>query len=261
MLETIRELYRYRELLYMFTLRQIQIKYKQSIMGLLWAFLMPVIIVFAGVLVKLAFAMMAQKPFETSQIATVAIKSVPWAFFVSSIRFSSQSLIANSNLVTKIYFPREICPLSATLSQLVDFLVAAVLLAIALVFMNVGVSVYLLLVPVYLLLLVLLTAGLGVLLSAASLFFRDVKYIVEVILTFAIFFTPVFYEPSMFGEKGKWLLLNPVAPILEGLNDTIVLHKLPDMGWFGYCAAITLAISWFSLRFFKRLEPAFAESI
>jgi ABC-type polysaccharide/polyol phosphate export permease len=261
MFDSLRELFKFRELLYMFTLRQIQIKYKQSFMGLLWAFLMPMIIVFAGVLVKLAFAIMSQKPFETSQIATVAVKSVPWAFFVSAIRFASQSLIANANLVTKIYFPREICPLSAALSQMVDFAVASVLLIAGLCFIGVGFSVYQLLVPVYILLLFLLTAGLGIVLSAASLFFRDVKYIVEVILTFAIFFTPVFYEHTIFGERGQWLLLNPVAPILEGLNDCIVMHRLPDMGWFGYCCGVTLLVTLFSLRFFKKLEPAFAESI
>ncbi len=261
MIEAIRELYRYRELLYMFTWRQIQIKYKQSVMGLLWAFLMPIIIVFAGVLVKLAFATMSQRPFNTLEIATVAVKAVPWAFFVSSIRFASQSLIANTNLVTKIYFPREICPLAVSLSQMVDFAAAGSLLVIGLLFLQVGISVHLLLVPVYILLLFLFTSGLGIILSAASLFFRDVKYIVEVILTFAIFFTPVFYEPTIFGPKGQWLLLNPVAPILEGLNDVVVMHRMPDMNWFAYSAAVSILLALFSLRYFKRLEPAFAESI
>jgi len=260
-LDSIRELYRFRELLYMFTLRQIQVKYKQSFMGLAWAFLMPMIIVLVGILVKLAVAMVAEKPFEMSQIATVAVKSVPWAFFISSVRFASQSLISNAGLVTKIYFPRQICPISSSLSQMVDFLVAGALLVVGLLVMKIGVSVYLLLVPVYVVMLFLLTTGLGILLSAASLFFRDVKYIVEVILTFAIFFTPVFYETSIFGDKGKWLLLNPVAPILEGFNDTIVLHQPPDMLWFGYSAAVTVLIVLFSMWFFRRLEPAFAESI
>ncbi len=97
--------------------------------------------------------------------------------------------------------------------------------------------------------------------SAASLFFRDVKYIVEVLLTFGIFFTPVFYEVRMFGDKGKWLMLNPVAPILEGLSSCVGRQESPNLGWFAYSATIAIALFIGGYIFFKHLEPAFAESI
>jgi lipopolysaccharide transport system permease protein len=261
MVEALRQLYQHRELLFTFTLRQIQIKYKQSVMGLLWAVLMPMIIVLAGVLIRVAFAMASGREFDRMEIAMVAVKAVPWAFFVSSIRFASQSLIANSNLVTKIYFPREVCPLSATLSQTIDFLIASGLLIVLLTYLRVGISMQILLVPVYVVMLFFLTAALGMFLSAAALFFRDVKYIVEVVLTFAIFFTPVFYETSIFQRHGHLLLLNPVAPILEGLSECIVRHQWPHMIWFAYSAAFTVVMTVFSFYFFKRVEPAFAESI
>ena len=99
------------------------------------------------------------------------------------------------------------------------------------------------------------------LLSAANLFFRDVKYIVEVIVTFAIFFTPVFYEAELMGKWKTLLLLNPVAPILEGLNDCIVLRQMPELNWIAYSGLFSLGLIVFSYTFFKRLEPAFAESI
>ena len=97
--------------------------------------------------------------------------------------------------------------------------------------------------------------------SAASLFFRDVKFIFEVLLTFGIFFTPVFYEVGMFGDKGKWLLLNPASPILDGLSACIARHQSPDLPWFAYSLGLALIALLGGFVFFKHLEPAFAESI
>jgi homopolymeric O-antigen transport system permease protein len=112
-----------------------------------------------------------------------------------------------------------------------------------------------------LLTMVLLATGIGVIVSAASLFFRDVKFIVEVLLTFAIFFTPVFYEVGMFGDKGKWLLLNPAAPILDGFGASVARHQSPDLPWLLYSFSFALVALLGGYVFFKHLEPAFAESI
>ena len=110
-------------------------------------------------------------------------------------------------------------------------------------------------------LLVLLVMGLGVALSAANLFFRDVKYLVEVILTFAIFFTPVIYDVEMFGEWRFWLLLNPIAPILEGLRSAVVLHTVPDLQWLAYSAAVSVLVFAGGWQLFRRTEPIFADRI
>jgi len=189
------------------------------------------------------------------------VKAVPWAFFVASLRFCTSSLIANSNLVTRIYFPKEIFPLAAVGSQLLDLLVASGVLTLVLLVLRVGASVHLLWVPLLLAILIVLAAGLGIFLSAASLFFRDVKYLVEVFLTFAIFFTPVFYEVELFGRWAPLLLLNPVAPLLEGLHATVVEHQPPPLAWVGYSLAVALVVLVGAWTFFKRAEPAFAESI
>jgi lipopolysaccharide transport system permease protein len=262
MREELQELYKYRELLYMIAYRDIKVRYKQSIMGFMWAILMPIIIVASGVVVRYAYAMAAHKPLDVADIGSVAVKSIPWAFLVSSLRFGSNSLIlGNKDLVTKIYFPKEIFPLASVLSSFFDFAVASAALIVFLVVIRVGVSIYLLWVPVLLIVMVLMISGVGMIAAAASLFFRDVKYIVEVLLTFGIFFTPVFYETSMFGDKGKWLLLNPVAPILEGLSACIVRHQAPDAAWLGYSFAFAMVAWTGGYVFFKHLEPAFAESI
>lgn len=259
--EAIRSMFVHRDLLVMFVWREVQIKYKQSVMGLLWAVFMPAIIVGAGVLVRFAFAQLQGRPLETSEVLGVSIKAVPWAFFVASVRFATNSLVANINLVTKVYFPRELFPISAVISQMVDFVIAAAVVAVLCVIGGIGVSVHMLWAPLLVLSLVLFSAGLGILMSAGSLFFRDVKYLVEAVLTFAIFFTPVFFDTSMFGEKGRWLLLNPVAPILEGLQTTLVYHLPPDLPSTAYAFGVSTLLFFFSLGIFKKLEPAFAESI
>jgi lipopolysaccharide transport system permease protein len=261
MTKVIQELIGYRELLYMITWRDIHIKYKQSVMGIMWAILMPMIVVSAGMLVKYAISSLSGQPMNFSDFASVSVRAVPWAFFVASVRFSTNSLVGNANLVAKIYFPKVIFPIAAVLSQLFDFAIASALLVVVFSFAQIGFSVQLLWLPLLLAILVLLVMGLGILLSAANLFFRDVKYLVEVILTFAIFVTPVFYDVSLFGKWADLLLLNPVSPILEGLTAVVVHHRTPPMNWILYSAILSVGIFIVAFAFFRRMESLFAERI
>lgn len=261
MKEMIQELVQYRYLLFTFTWRDIKIKYKQSVMGFFWAIFMPMMIVAAGILIKKAFSIHSGNPLNLADISSVAVKSLPWAFFVGSIRLATGSLTSNANLITKIYFPRQLCPVSAVLSNLFDFVIASTVLVIILAIVSIGISIHLLWLPLLLGLLILLIVSAALLLSCANLFFRDVKYIVEVFLTFGIFFTPVFYEANMFGKWESVILLNPVACILEAINSVVVLHQAPDPFWLAYSAAWSvfgLLISW---SIFHRAEFAFAENI
>jgi len=261
LIHAVKDLVHNRELLYMITWREIRIRYKQSIMGLLWAVFMPIMIISAGMLVKFVMARMSGRSLDLSQVATISVKGLPWSFFIASLRYGTLSLTSNANLVTKLNFPKEIFPISAVLSQLADFAVACLFLVVVLIFTHVGLSVQLLWVPVFLILLILLATGFSVLFSAANLFFRDVKYLVEVILTFAIFFTPVFYESNNFGPWEKIILLNPVAPLLEGLNSVVVLHTAPQWNWILYSGTFSIILFVFSFWFFKKLQPTFAEVI
>lgn len=256
----IRELLRAHELLYVFTWRDIKIKYKQSVMGILWALLMPMIIVMAGVLVRYAYLQAQGGALDATQIANVAIKAVAWAFFVSALRFGTSSLIGNSNLVTKIRFPKAVFPLAAVLSALFDFVIAATTVTVLVIVLGVDLSVHVLWVPVLLLVLIVFVFGLTALLSVANLFFRDVKYIVEVIVTFAIFFTPVFYDASAFGKYAQYIMLNPVAPVLDGLTAVVVRGESPTI-WVAYSAAMGVVLSFSALYAFAVLEPRFAENI
>jgi len=261
MKEMVNELIEYRQLIFILTWRDIKMKYKQTVMGFLWAILMPMLIVSAGVLVRKAFSMVSGKPLEMTELASIAVKSLPWAFFIGSIRFGTSSLVGNRNLVTKIYFPREVFPVSAVFANLFDFFVASGMLIVILWIARIGVSIQLVWVPIILVFLILLTIGLSMIFACANLFYRDVKYIVEVIVTFAIFFTPVFYDASMFGKWAPFMLLNPVGAILENLNATIVLHQPPDFFWLLYSgcwAVISFFVAWI---IFHKSEVYFAENI
>lgn len=257
----VRRLMNRRDVLFMLTWRDVKIKYKQSIMGFFWAILMPLVIVSAGVIVRYAFARLSGTTLRGEDLALVTAKAVPWAFFVSSIRFASNSLIANTSLVTKIYMPREIFPLAAIISQLVDFAVASVVAVILLIVVGTTFTASVLWIPLFVSLLILLTAAAGIFLSAAALFFRDVKYIVEVILTFAIFFTPVFYEARLFGDWATAIMLNPVAPLLEAIGAAAVGRPLPQAGWLLYSTAVAVVGFVAAMSFFKKVEPLFAESV
>jgi ABC-type polysaccharide/polyol phosphate export permease len=259
--DCLKELLDRRDLLYIITWREIKIKYKQSVMGMAWAVLMPCIIVCAGLIVRFAFARLSGNPLTFSDLAFVAVKASPWAFFVSALRFGANSLVANTNLVTKVYMPRLVFPIAAVLSQLFDFVVAGVVVSAFLVIAGVGLSVQLVWVPFLVGVLIVLAMALAIMFSAATLFFRDVKYIVEVILTFAIFFTPVFYESSLFGRWAPLLLANPVSPLLEGMSTVVILHQSPSYLWCAYSFLTTTVLFNLAVVMFRKLDPFFAESI
>lgn len=261
MFSAIKEIFQYRDLLMMLTMRDLRVRYKQAAMGFLWALFMPIVAVCAGILIKKAMAVVSNQPLEVQSILSITVKTLPWTFFISSIRFSVQALVGNSALVTKIYFPRAVLVLSSILACLFDFAVAAVVSVVLLSIFKVGMSIYLLWVPMLLILLIFYTFGLGLILSSANLFYRDIKYLVEIILMFGIFFTPVFFSAGDFGRWGPLLLINPIGSILEELNTVVVLHQMPNLFWLSYATITSLMVLCLGIFVFHKAEPLFAENI
>jgi ABC-type polysaccharide/polyol phosphate export permease len=272
------ELWRYRGLAYELMRRDIRVRYKQTVLGFAWALFMPMLIVLAGATVRYAMAYIGGEQLEIEDLAGIAIKAVPWSFFVGSMGFATTSLVGQANLVTKIYFPREVLPLASTLAQAFDACVGVVSLLIAFPLLGVGYGYAALWAPALAVFVFLLTAGLALLVSCANLFFRDVKYLVQVLLTFGIFFTPVFFEPEMFGPVGaRVLMLNPLAPLMEALRLSVVLdHNLLDtlvvqgrhgavLAWspwyLVYGAGCAVVTSVAGLLLFHRAESRFAEYV
>jgi homopolymeric O-antigen transport system permease protein len=276
--EVATDFWHYRELLYQLARRDIRIRYKQAVMGFGWALFMPIFVVSAGVLVRFAMANLSGTHLELQSIAGIVVKALPWSFFVGALGFAAGALVGNSNLVGKVYFPREILPLSVILAQGFDTLISAVAVATILLLLGLKLSFALLWVIPLGLLLLAFTIGAGLFVSCTNLFFRDVKYIVQVLVTFGIFLTPVFFEPAMFGPVGaKAMMLNPLAPILEGLRLAIIEHhnlleplsvvtaKGQVLAWSPWYLAYATAISVGGLIgatvMFHRLEQLFAEYV
>jgi len=274
----LREIWDARDLLYRFTARDVRIRYKQAVMGFAWALLMPVLIVMAGVIVRFAMAQVAGTRIDPRDLGGITVKAVPWAFFVGAVGTATNILTTNITLVTKIYFPREVLPLSAVAAQGFDSAIGAVAVVAALPFLGGQMTASLLWVPLLVLLIVLLTTGVCLFLSCANLFFRDVKYIVQVVLMFGIFVTPVFFEPAMLGARAAGLaMLNPLAPLLEGLRLALLAgHNLwqpltlAQRGtdvvawspwWLGYSAVWSIGGLILATALFHRLQYLFAEYV
>lgn len=269
----------YRELMFEFARRDIRIRYKQAVMGFGWAIFMPILIVISGVLIRVAMGQAAGAGVGRADIAGIALKGVGWAFFAGAVTFGTVVLTANHNLISKVYFPREVLPFAAILAQTFDTGIGLAALLLLLPFLGVVPHIAILWAPLLLVLLWLLTAAVVVFLSCANLFFRDVKYIVQVVLTFGILFTPVFYEPAMMGPKGGWLMwLNPLTPILEGLRLSVVtghnlLVPLTEVTRKGaevtawhpasllYTAAWAIGGLLIAVLVFHRSQAAFAENV
>lgn len=217
------ELWDSRELLFQFVQRDLTVRYAQAVMGFAWALLMPVLIVGAGLVFRVVLSTLSGGPLGGADIASLAVKSLPWAFFSGGLSIATQSVITNSNLIGKIYFPREALPIATVIAQCTDLAIGlAVLLAIV-PFLGMHFTLNALYAGLLLVLLVIFTAGCALLLSCANLFYRDVKYIVQVILSFGVFATPVFFEPQMLGPKGARIMLAlPLSPFIQGLDIAMV---------------------------------------
>jgi ABC-type polysaccharide/polyol phosphate export permease len=275
-----RAVWQARDLLGQITLRDIRIRYKQAVMGFAWAVLMPALIVGAGMVIRYAMAHLSGGALQTETIVGMAVKSLPWAFFVGAVGFATASLTGNIELVSKVAFPRVVLPLSAALVQSFDLAIGALAVILVVPLAGVDLGIQALWALPLLVLAFVLTTGACIFLSCANLFFRDVKYIVQVTLTFGIFFAPVFFEPQMLGSRAGTLLmvLNPLSPILEGLrlsvveghNLAVALHGIDSQGqtmllWSPLyllgSAAFSVLVLLGSALLFRRVEHLFAEYI
>jgi len=267
-----------RELLYEFALRDVRIRYRQAALGVLWALLMPGLTVLASIVLRLvaSHGAMDVAVGDRAAIAGVAVKAVAWAFFSGAVSLATGSLAANASLLGRVYFPREILPLASVSAQSTDLLAGSVTALLMVLALGAGVlGAQLVWVPLLVVLLVALTAALSSVLACANLFFRDVRYIVQVLLTFGMFFTPVFFDAGQIGSRaGRIMMLNPVAPLLEGLRLVVVNgHNLLQplslasgvvvwQPWYlAYSATWAVASVIGATLLYSRLELAFAEYV
>lgn len=256
--ELAREQFEYRELLYQMTRRDLILRYKQTVMGFAWAVFMPLIntIIFSVIFMRVA-------PVDTGAPYPIFayLGLLAWNFSAASFRFSVNSLTSNANLVTKVYFPREIFPVSAVLVSLVDFAVGAAVLVAMLIYYQIPPTSALLALPIILVVHTAFTIAVSLVLAMANLFYRDVKYIFEVVITVWMFATSVVYPVDLIGGRlGVLLMLNPMTPIVDAYRAVILKGQLPSPA-FAAAAAVTVVLVAVALVVFHRAEFQFAENI
>ena len=257
--EMFAEQFQYRELLYEMTRRDLLIRYKQTIMGFGWAVFTPLVntAVFSIIFTRVA-PISTNVPYPLFAFCGL----LAWNFSASTLRSSVSSLTSNSGLVTKVYFPREIFPFSTMLVALVDLVVGSSVLIALMAWFRVFPSKYIVFLPMVVLVHVVFTAAVALFVAMANLFFRDVKYIFEVVITLWMFATSVLYPiRTMAGRLGVLLRLNPMSAIIDGYRDVIFGAHAPD--WASLAAAAMLSVvmllaAWVQ---FHRSEFEFAERI
>ncbi|MGH9942233.1 MAG: ABC transporter permease, partial [Pyrinomonadaceae bacterium] len=254
------DLWAIRELLYFLTLRDIKVRYKQTVVGVAWVIIQPLctMLLFTLVFNRLAqFDAGLSLPYPLFAYAGLLL----WLFFSNAVLNSTNSLISNTNLITKVYFPRMFIPAAAVGAGLVDLSVAALLLVALAFYYGVALTWALLLLPLFVALTVLLALAVGMLISALTVKYRDLRHALPIIIQFWMFASPVVYPSSFVPERWRWLLaLNPLTGILEGFRAALAGRGFP-WGTIAISAAITLALLACSAYIFRRTEDTFADLI
>jgi lipopolysaccharide transport system permease protein len=254
------ELWRYRELLYFLTWRDIKVKYKQTLLGSAWAILQPL---FTMVVFTIFFGKMAQIPSDGAPYPIFSYAGLlPWTYFATAVSFSSNSLVGSAHLVTKVYFPRLLVPTSATLAGLVDYVIALSVLVIMMGVYRFAPGIEIVLVPLLLMLCFFTATGVGLWLSALNVKYRDIRYVVPFLLQFWLFVTPVIYPISFLPEQYRWLMaLNPMAGVIEAHRVAVLGHKAIDWFSLGISSSVLIILLVTGAFYFRRMERSFADVI
>jgi lipopolysaccharide transport system permease protein len=254
-----RELWHYRELLWILAYRDIKVRYKQTILGIAWAVIQPLS---QMVIFTLLFA---KHGFSTDGIpAPVFYFSgmLPWLLFANSLTSAGNSLVSNQNLITKVYFPRLVLPIAAVITALVDFAISFLFLILLLFWFKVPPTAAIFLLPVFISLSLLAALGAGLWLSALNVEYRDVRYVMTFLIQFWFFATPIIYPASMITTPWKRVLLglNPMSGVIEGFRWCIVGRPTPGLPTVVSGSSILiLLIS--GLLYFRRTEKTFADRV
>jgi homopolymeric O-antigen transport system permease protein len=257
--EMVSEQVEYRDLLYQMTKRDLLLRYKQTAMGFGWAVFTPLVntAVFSVIFTRVA-PIDTVVPYPVFAYCGLLV----WNYFSSALKFSVNSLTSNTSLVTKVYFPREIFPVSAVAVSFVDFVVGATLLVALMVYYRIPVGPPIVLLPLVILVHVVFTTAVALVLARWNLFYRDVKYLFEVVIVVWMFATSVVYPVGLVGGRlGVIMQLNPMTPIVEAYRSVLLLGTWPPAGPLAAVGLLSVAFLAWSWVAFHRSEFEFAENI
>jgi lipopolysaccharide transport system permease protein len=256
----LKELWEYRELLYFLTWRDIKVRYKQTVLGAGWAIIQPF---FMMVVFSLFFGYLAKVPSDGIPYPIFAYCALlPWQLFAHALTESSNSLVANERLITKVYFPRLVVPISAVLGGLLDFAIAFVILLLMMAYYGVRPTWAIVTLPAFLLLAMLTALGVGLWLSALNVKYRDVRYTITFLIQFWLFATPVAYSSSIVPARWRALYgLNPMAGVVEGFRWALLGKSEGPGALLAVSVAVVVLILIGGLYYFRRMEAEFADVV
>ena len=253
-----RELWRYKDLLYFLVVRGIKARYAQSVLGVGWAIIQPLFttLVFTVVFGNLAGISSDGVPYVIFSFVAM----VPWNYFSGTLTESANSLVSNANMISKVYFPRLVLPLSAALSKLLDFMIGVLILVGFMIYFQFVPSIWALFTPVLLIILLLTSLGLGMILSALAVQYRDVKHAVTFVVQLLMYAAPVVYPASKVPESYQfWYSLNPMVGVIEGFRASLLNTQPMPWDWITTGGIVSLIIFTSGTFYFRKMEKVFAD--
>jgi lipopolysaccharide transport system permease protein len=256
----VRELWRYRELAWTLAMRDVSVRYKQTALGVIWALLQPLV---AMAIFSLFFGLLIKVPSDGLPYPLFALTGLlPWTYFANATTSASSSLVANTNLISKVYFPRMVIPVASVIGGLIDLAIGFVLLLAVLLFFGIGFGPEMIAVPAFVLLAVLTSLSIGIWLSALDVQYRDVRYAIPFLIQVWMFATPVVYPASVVPEAYRALYaLNPMVGVVEGFRWAMLGETAPPVLTIGVSTLAVAIVLISGLFYFRRVERAFADVI
>ena len=256
----LRELWEYRELLFFLTWRDIIVRYKQTVLGAAWAIIQPF---FTMIVFSLFFGNLANVPSDGIPYPIFSFAAlVPWTFFANGLAQSANSLVASSNMIKKVYFPRLAIPIATVLSGVIDFVLAFVVLLLMMAYYKVTPTMNILWLPLFLLLALITSLGVGLWLSALNVEYRDVRYVVPFLTQFWLFSTPIAYSSSMLGEPWRTLYgINPMAGVVEGFRWALLGTGNAPGPMVAVSSVVAVLLLIGGAYYFRRMEKNFADVV
>lgn len=254
----LKDLYNYRELFKSNIKKEIRGKYKGSFLGVLWSFVNPLL----SVLVYAIVFPLILKSSQDNYVTFLIVGILPWTWFVTTVNQGTFCVLANAGIIKKVYFPREILPISVVTSGMVNFLISCLIICLFLIFSGLWFSWYILLLPLIIAIQYILSLAIIFITSAINVYIRDLEYIINFFVNMLFYATPILYSSDIIPEKMRWIVdVNPMAILINGYRDILFNKTLPDMYSLGILLISSLLLLFFGIKIFRKLEKGFAEEV
>ncbi len=258
MFNVFKNLYKYRELLKTNIKKEIRGKYKNSFLGVIWSFLNPLLQIAVYAIV---FPLILKNTQE-NYVIFLCCGLIPWTFFATSITRSAATMIENGNILKKVYFPREILPISVVTSEAINFMISTIIIMAFVIFGGLGITKYIIFYPIILLAQYIVILAISFIISSVTVYVRDLQHLIGVALQLLFYGTPIVYASETIPESFKWILdINPMTYIINGYRDIFYNQKMPELVPILILILIAIAVCVIGYIIFNKLQKGFAEEL